>query len=205
VSYYLKGGLIMMYLDWLIILATRGQKNLDHVMNELYHLYQKRPQEGITREEFFAIVERVSGQSFTGFVEKYIDGVAGIPWAQVFKSVGIHCTEKKEDKKNYLGLILTKKGEKVIVQNVAEDSPAFHSILQPLDEILALDNERLESEKNLDRHLRRRELKVLFSRRGKVSETVIPLLAKKQREISLSLMKKVNPTQKRARQIFLDR
>lgn len=205
VSYYLKGGLIMMYLDWLIILATRGQKNLDHVMKELYHLYQKRPQKGITREEFFAVVERVSRRPFSGFVEKYIDGVASLNWAQAFKSVGIHCTEKKEDKKNYLGLILTKKGEKIIVQNVAEDSPAFHSILQPQDEVLALDDERLESEKNLDRFLRRKSLKVLFSRRGKVSEVTISLSAKKQGEISLSLMKKVNPTQKRARQIFLER
>lgn len=205
VSYYLKGGLIAMYLDWLIIVATRGQKNLDHVMNELYRLYQKRPQEGITREEFFAVVERVSGRHFTGFVARYIDGVATVNWAKAFKSVGIQCTEKKNDKKNYLGLILTKKGEKVIVQNVAEDSPAFHSILQPQDEILALDDERLESEKNLDRYLRRKSLKVLFCRRGRVNETAIQLSAKKQGEVSLSLMKKLSPSQKLARRIFLDR
>ena len=89
VSYYLKGGLVMMLLDFQIIQKSKGKKSFDNVMQDLYSLYKKRPETGITRDEFFAIVEKHTSQNMKTFVQSYIDGTTAISWQRGFNAFGI--------------------------------------------------------------------------------------------------------------------
>lgn len=164
VSYYLKGGLVMMLLDFYILQKTKGKKSLDDVMKLLYQNYLKNPDEGLTREEFFAAVHKVSGFDGKSFVKDYLDGTKSVAWAKEFKNFGIELKQKRDSKKNFLGVVLKKSGSQVLIHSIAEDSPAFESDLQPGDEIVALNGLRVLKPSDLDDHLKDSQLEVVYSR-----------------------------------------
>jgi predicted metalloprotease with PDZ domain len=202
VSYYLKGGLIMMALDWRIIRATDGKKTLDDVMRALYGLYKKRPARGITREEFSAAHMPFLGKAGAVFLTDYIDGVKPMDWGREMQPFGLELKDNPRAFPFYLGVILGKKKDQVVVQRVSEDSPAYHSELQPGDEIIAIDSKRMESDKDLEPCLKRQNIKVIFARHGRVYETKIRLTKSETFNKKILLAKKQTPAQKRLQKIF---
>lgn len=203
VSYYLKGGLISMILDILIIVKTKGRKNLDDVMLNLFRLYQKRPGKGISRDEFFEAATAVSGFDTRQFELDFIKGTKPADWRKYLSMIGVECAREIKKDTNYLGVVLSQSGSKVTVSGIAEDGPAFDSKLQPKDEILAIDEERIESTKQLDGHLKKKSLKILFARRGRVYEENITLSKHPQPPYTLKLKKKFSTEQKRNLKAFL--
>lgn len=202
VSYYVKGGLVMMLLDLLLIRASHGRHTLDEVMRELYRAYKTKPGAGITRDEFIQIAEKFAHKSLKRFFSNYIDGVTAIHWKKEFAPFGIEL--KKQSKKgiNYLGVILVKKEGEIVIQNIAEDSPAYNSMLQPGDEIVAINSICLESPDELDRFLTEHKLYFIISRRKKIYQTSIVLRPKPTPLIELTLKEKLTDRQKKPRERF---
>ncbi len=192
VSYYLKGGLVVMLLDFFIITKTHGKKTLDDVMRLLFKMHLDRPGVGVTREEFLNGVAKVCGHSAGDFFHHYIDGTTMIDWKKEFSKFGITVSYEDDKKKHYLGVVLGEAGGRVTVQNIAEDSPAFDSELSPGDEIIAINGERFTSTKQLDAFLTGKKLTILFSRLGLVYETVVTPNGKPKDKYKLSLSKKSN-------------
>lgn len=203
VSYYLKGGLVSMLLDIKILEATKGQKSLDDVLFRLMQLYTRRPEKGITRREFFDTVQFVSGLDTKSFQRDFIDGVASIPWKSYFKLLGIDIKQTAKNDQYYMGVVLSQDGSKVIASAIAEDGPAFRSKLQPKDEIIAVNDERIETVKQLDKHLKNKSINVIFSRRGRVFEDTLNLIKHPHPPFTLKLNKKLSPQQKRLLSAFL--
>lgn len=202
-SYYVMGGLITLIMDLKILKATRGKKSFDDVLRALYALYKTRPERGISRQEFLAIARQVTGVDFAPFFKRHVDSVAPISWKRELAPFGIAVGREGKNKNYYLGLVLKTDQGRVLIQNIAEDSPAYASVLQAEDEVLAINGERMVSAQQLDKHLRETRLRVLFSRLGRVSETRLVLTERARKEISLKIKDRLNPKQKRLIRKFL--
>jgi predicted metalloprotease with PDZ domain len=64
ISYYEKGPVLGLLLDFKIRHETQNRKSFDTVMRTLYQHYYKEKKRGWTDEEFRAVCERVAGVPF---------------------------------------------------------------------------------------------------------------------------------------------
>lgn len=203
-NYYLKGALVMMLLDLYLIKYSRAKYSLDDVMLALYKLYKSRPEVGITRAEFFdQILKLVPNFPVNQFVSHFIDGTKAVAWPNTLAGFGIDVKKTKASDANFLGVILEQKGQKVFIKNMAEDSPAYKSILQPQDEIIAINDQRFDSLSQFDQFLKYPEISVLFSRLDKIHTCRIATQKNSHHDYKLELLKKMSPEQKKYLNKFL--
>jgi len=201
-SYYIKGGLLTMIMDFRIIVATKGKRTFDDVMRGLYKLYRERPDDGVTRREFLDIVNEVSGKNLDRFFKDYFDGLKTVSWKKEFEPFGVD-VKRISNKRNYLGVILKKSGGKVVVQGIAEDSPAYHGTLQAKDEIIAINGSRITAAGQLDDFLAEKKLCIIFSRHGRVYEESLTLKESSKSPYILKIKEKITSAQKRNLKKFL--
>ncbi|WP_354360203.1 peptidase M61 [Pedobacter sp. UYP30] len=135
ISYYGKGEVIGILMDLEIIHATKGKKSLDDVMKAMY-LKCKKLNRGYTDAEFKAMVEKISGESFTGFWAKYVNGVDEVDYNKYFGYAGVTISsENIAPGKPYTGIAATLGNSAITVSGVDRDSPAWLSGLNVNDEI----------------------------------------------------------------------
>ncbi|MBB2145695.1 PDZ domain-containing protein [Pedobacter sp. LMG 31464] len=142
ISYYSKGQVIGNLMDLEIINATKGAKSLDDVMKAMY-LQCKTLKRGYTDAEFKAMVEKVSGISFTNFWDKYVTGTVDIEYAKYFAYAGINVVNENEGKSiPYLGASVARTSVgtgKVIIGSVSRGSGAWNGGLNVNDEVVTID------------------------------------------------------------------
>lgn len=202
VSYYLKGGLLVMILDLMILSKSKGRKSFDDVMRTLWESYQKNSDEGLEREDFFAAFQKTVGWSVEPFFKKYVDGVESIQWKSIFSPFGLELNTNSS-KSNYFGVHLSKKKGDVTITHIVEDSPAYQSQLAPGDELIAINGHRITQADQIDRFLTCDKITVLFSRHGLVESEVIPLAKKGPVEFKLKEKSKPTASQKQLLARFL--
>lgn len=141
ISYYSKGEVIGILMDLEIINATKGAKSLDDVMKAMY-LQCKTLKRGYTDAEFKAIVEKISGISFTNFWAKYVNGVDDAEYVKYLGYAGVDVTtENATPNKPASGAAgqLTNNGT-ISVSSITRNSAAWVAGLNVNDEIISLDN-----------------------------------------------------------------
>jgi len=147
ISYYTKGEVIGLLMDLEIAKATKGAKSLDDVMKAMYWQC-KTLKRGYTDAEFKAMVEKISGVSFTNFWAKYVTGTADIEYAKYLGYAGIDMVNENEGKNiPYFGATIGRAGGpaaaatggKVIVSGIARGSGAWNGGVNVNDEILTID------------------------------------------------------------------
>ncbi|MEJ5993328.1 PDZ domain-containing protein [Pedobacter sp. Du54] len=155
ISYYSKGQVIGNLMDLEIINATKGAKSLDDVMRAMY-LQCKTLKRGYTDAEFKAMVEKISGISFTNFWAKYVTGTDDIEIAKYFGYAGIDVVNENEGKKiPFFGasaggrFSAAATGGRVIITSIVRGSGAWNGGINVNDEIVSIDD--VPAEANLDR------------------------------------------------------
>ncbi|MBC7418016.1 MAG: M61 family metallopeptidase [Pedobacter sp.] len=144
ISYYSKGEVIGILMDLEIIHATKGTKSLDDVMKAMY-LQCKKLDRGYTDAEFKAMVEKISGENFTDFWAKYVNGVDDIDYNKYFEYVGVTISsENATPNKPYTGVAATLTNSAITVSGIDKDSPAWLSGLNVNDEIFKIDDLSLQ-------------------------------------------------------------
>jgi len=145
VSYYSKGEVIGLIMDLEIAKATKGAKSLDDVMKAMY-LQCKTLKRGYTDAEFKAMVEKISGRSFTDFWAKYVNGTTPVEYDKYFGYAGIKVKNENEGKSiPYLGVTSVKKEGRIFITAVSRNSAAWTDGLNVNDEILSIDGSPVES------------------------------------------------------------
>lgn len=145
ISYYTKGAIIAMLLDWEIITNSAGTRNLDDLMRYLYQTFYKNEKRGFTEEEILDAVVHMATipeetrelrKYFTNFFNQYIYGTSTIPYQAYFKYVGLELKNENE-KKNLptLGIEV----DKNVVKFVKRESAAFEAGLSVGDQIISID------------------------------------------------------------------
>jgi predicted metalloprotease with PDZ domain len=145
VSYYAKGEVVGILMDLAISNATKGTKSLDDVMNAMY--YQNKAQKrGFTDAEFKAMVEKISGQDFTDFWAKYVNGTTLPEYAKYFGYAGINVKNELEGKSSpYLGVTSKKIEGRMFVSAVLRNSAAWVDGINANDELISIDGIPIEA------------------------------------------------------------
>jgi len=88
ISYYEKGPVVGMLLDFAIRHATNNQRSLDDVMRALYQQYYREKKRGFTDDEFREICEKVAGTALPEIFE-YASTVKEIDYAKYLGYAGL--------------------------------------------------------------------------------------------------------------------
>ena len=143
ISYYTKGQVVGILMDLEIANATKGAKSLDDVMKAMY-LQCKTLKRGYTDAEFKAMVEKISGISFTDFYAKYVTGTADVEFAKYFGYAGINVVNENVNASTPLfgatPARTTPGAGKVIVGTVTRGSGAWNGGVNVNDEIVSIDD-----------------------------------------------------------------
>ncbi len=96
ISYYNKGALLGMLLDLEIRERTDGKRSLDDVLQAMYRKFYGAPAatyylpgKGYRESDILQTINEVSGSDFTSFFDKYVRGVAPLPYAPVLAAAGL--------------------------------------------------------------------------------------------------------------------
>jgi predicted metalloprotease with PDZ domain len=144
ISYYNKGEVIGILMDLEIINATKGAKSLDDVMKAMY-LQCKTLKRGYTDAEFKAMVEKISGMSFTNFWDKYVNGVDEVEYAKYFGYAGVEVTtENASPGKPVTGASVQLSAAGLTVSSIVRNSAAWVDGLNVNDEIISFDGVGLD-------------------------------------------------------------
>jgi predicted metalloprotease with PDZ domain len=145
ISYYSKGEVIGLLMDLAIANATKGAKSLDDVMKAMY-LQCKTQGRGYTDAEFKAMVEKVSGISFTGFWNKYVTGTEPVDYATYFAYAGVTVKNENEGKSiPYLGVASRKVEGRMFITAVSRNSAAWTAGLNVNDELISINGVPVEA------------------------------------------------------------
>jgi len=139
VSYYSKGEIVGLLMDLEIANATKGTKSLDDVMKAMY-LQCKSTGKGYTDAEYKAMVEKISGISFTDFWAKYVNGTNPIEYDKYLGFAGIKLEDLNAGKNiPYLGIATKKTEGHILISAVSRNSGAWVAGLNVGDEVLSVD------------------------------------------------------------------
>jgi predicted metalloprotease with PDZ domain len=175
ISYYSKGSVVANMLDLMIINNTKGEKNLDNVMQYLYNEYYKKQDRGFTPDEMKGALETVSGLKMDDFFKKYINGTETFDYKTLFGYVGLTVDIIEN---NDVSLGVSSSGNKITKVN--RGSSAYEGGLNVNDEILAIDGYRVHNDISdyiLGRPLGD-EVSILISRDDIIQTIILPLLAR---------------------------
>jgi predicted metalloprotease with PDZ domain len=123
ISYYEKGPVLGMLLDFRIRHETGNRRSLDTVMRELYRRYYKELGRGWTDEEFRAVCERAAGVKLDENFE-YASTTREIDYAKYLAYAGLEIEPPAERPEAYAGAIVEDREGRLVVAAVEPRSPA---------------------------------------------------------------------------------
>ncbi len=153
-SYYLKGGVITMLLEFSILAHTKGERRLDDVMRELWLMYEERPHLGLTEEEVYDAIHRATGFDARDMMIRLLDGTDEIDYTPYLEPLGLQWSMDDVSSENgvsavFSGMSLKDENGKVVVSGVQDATPAQRAGLAVDDEIIAANSIRLNSSSSL--------------------------------------------------------
>jgi predicted metalloprotease with PDZ domain len=178
VSIYTEGCLLAFVTDMKIREATKDQYGIQEVMKQLYFNFAEKGL-GYTWQDYQQTLENVSGISFKDFFDRFVFGTE--PYGSIlveactYFGLEIHQVPSTSYAEAKLGIKVLPKGSDAQVVAIYPGSPADNGGLALNDEIIAVDNMRLQN--NLDQWLTYSEegmKTVLINRGGRILEKALP-------------------------------
>jgi predicted metalloprotease with PDZ domain len=148
IDYYDKGAILGLLLDLEIRKLSRNAKSLDDVMRYLYNEHFKKGR-NYTPADFQKISEQMAGASLEQFFVRYVRGREELDYNGALAAAGLRldlseaAAAGKPQDKAYLGADLSQDGDRLLVSRVYAGSPAYEQGLNSGDQIVALDNMRV--------------------------------------------------------------
>jgi len=148
ISYYLKGGVVALLLDLEIRSRTEGRRTLDDVMRLLWQRHGKSGQ-GFADGALQALVEEASGIRLDEFFARNVRGREELDCNPLLRTVGLELKiggdeEDEKTREVWLGCTFKDNGDTVLIASALDGGPATASGLYAQDEIIALDNFRVD-------------------------------------------------------------
>jgi predicted metalloprotease with PDZ domain len=127
ISYYDKGPVVGLLLDFKIRGATQNKKSLDDVMRLLYKVYYQKKKRGFTAQEMQQAFESVAGMSLAPEFE-YITTTKEIEYTKYLSRAGLLIdTAAIELPGAWLGFTTREKNDSLLIATVDWESPAWNA------------------------------------------------------------------------------
>ena len=143
VSYYEKGPILGMLLDFRIRHETGNARSLDTVMRELYRKYYKELGRGWSDDEFRDVCERAAGAPLDDIFE-YASTTREIEYAKYLGYAGLELEPPVETADPYAGALVEDRDGHLVVAAVEPRSPAAGA-LRAGDVILDAGGDRVDA------------------------------------------------------------
>jgi len=188
VSYYVKGSLIALCIDLLIIHETNAARSLDDVMKSMYNRFYKTENRGYTEAEFKMILEDVAGTSLNHIYEHYINGLEELDYNHYLGYAGLRLRICPPEIKPLptTGFTAVLNANKLLVTQVERDTAAWIEGINVNDELLAINGNRIvDLEKSLQFQLPGDIIDLTLVRDGRLLQ--IPLTLQNQHKIKYQI------------------
>lgn len=145
ISYYTKGELIAVLMNVRILQYTASQKSLDDLMRLLWERFRKDGK-GFAEKDLISSLREVTGNDFTPFFEKYVNGTESIDFESELGALGYSVSKTRFGENNgkngrkTAGILMRNEGGKFRVVTPLAGYPSFGSGISPGDEMLSYDN-----------------------------------------------------------------
>lgn len=180
ISYYNKGAMLACALDIKIISGSHGKIRLDHVLREAYRYFYVERNRGFELSEFKEFAESLTKIDISDIFEA-ADSCQELDYNHLFNQVGYALVnQNKDSQKLSLGIKTGLVDQRLIIKSVERNSGAWHSGLNVNDEIIAVNNHRIDPQgKELEswiQHSKEGEaLDILISRDGIIRNLQTPI------------------------------
>jgi predicted metalloprotease with PDZ domain len=145
ISYYDKGPVVGLLLDFAIRHETANKKSLDDVMRALYTEYYQKKKRGFTESELKDVIERTAGKTLPEIFE-YIYSVKPLNYPKYLSYAGLTVdTALHELPGSYIGLSTRQRNDTVFVSSVDWESPAMKAGIQNRAIISAIEGQAATS------------------------------------------------------------
>ena len=139
ISYYDKGPILGLMLDFSIRHATQNKKTLDDVMRLLYYKYYKQLKRGFTEQEFRMECEKMAGSALPELFE-YASTVKPPDYPRYFSYGGLNIdTTTTTVSTTWTGLNMRLLRDTMRVVNVDYQSPAWNKGIRNRTKVLSID------------------------------------------------------------------
>ncbi|PQA58464.1 M61 family metallopeptidase [Siphonobacter curvatus] len=196
ISYYNKGPILGLILDFKIRHETQNKRSLDDVMRSLYRDYYQKKQRGFTEKEFRQTCEQIAGMSLTEVFE-YAATVNDIDYPKYFAYGGLSIdTTARPLPGAWLGIKAATKGDSVVVAHVEYESPAWEAGLRSKTVILTMDGKPVSALQPLDLTRKPDETVVLgVVQNGQRKELTLRTTEKYERDFKITRLPSQNALQ----------
>ncbi|MHB1908088.1 MAG: M61 family metallopeptidase [Nitrososphaerales archaeon] len=144
-SYYFQGSANGWMIDMEIRKQTKNNKTLDDAMRKLYKTTFEKENMGYTDEEFESICIELGGEQVESIFENHVRHASSIDFDHYLGYAGLKLGSKgKHQSKGYLGIKTRVEGGKTVIATKLFSTPAEKCGLAVGDEIIGIDNLRLE-------------------------------------------------------------
>lgn len=194
VSYYEKGSIAALLINLMIIEHSSGKQNLDDLMSYLYKEYYEKKNIGFDNNSFKAAAEKFTGRNLDNFYAEVINGTNSINYENFLSVAGLKLVNLNANKtESYIGVTAVNSNGKLNVTAVSKNGPAYLAGLNVNDEIIAIDNYRIEDlTKALTLKKVGDKISVLVSRDGILK--TIDIMVTKNPNVKYKLEKTTNST-----------
>lgn len=177
ISFYVKGSLVTFLMDIEIRRLTRNEYAFDDVMHALYHDFAKKGM-GYGEADVKNIIAKLTGQDFSDFFDRYIDGTTDLEPALQAAGTYIGLELFKEPFESlaiaFWGMEVNEKENPLAtIENVYPNSPALQAGLSKGDEIISLNGQKVNG--NLEQLIQYygadQEIEIHFFHLGKLHKT----------------------------------
>lgn len=202
VNIYSKGMLLATAMDIAIREQTKGAKGFEHVHQYLYqhHTVDKG---GYSEADVRTALKTVTGNDWSGWWTKYVDGTGEIPFSELFTHVGMRYVVEggKDDEQKeewFTGWRTRDTGDHPVVIEVERDSPAWKAGVVAGDILVAGNGLRLTSKDINDKLwlLQQTPIKLSVFRRDELREIALTPNRQVKGKAKLKALDTVNDQQK---------
>lgn len=202
ISYYNKGAMLATMIDISIIAHTKGEKRLDDVLRVAYKQFYLIEDRGITEKEFQDLAEQVTGVSLQDIFSA-VYTTEELDYNAYFNLVGYQFIDQnKLSQTPSLGIKVNHHDGRTTIKGVDRNSAAWTDGLSVDDEIIAVNNNRLDPMgRELDQAITFSAigdtLTILVSRDGVIRE--IPVTLKASDKVSYYIERNPESTEEQRR------
>ncbi|SFG83022.1 M61 family metallopeptidase [Pedobacter insulae] len=196
VSYYDKGPVMGMLLDFKIRHETKNKKSLNDVMRTLYYTFYKKENRGYTEDEFRKVCEQTAGGSLAEFFS-YIYTVKTPDYVKYLNYAGLTIDVKPRVMEGaWHGIHAAVVNDSLRVRDVDWNSPAWIEGIRR-NQVIASINGQPASKTLLDQITKQNHpndrIKIETFDRGK--KAIIPMLLGKKSETSFEIKRLSRPNE----------